>query len=105
MKSIGFDFGSIATKAVVLDGRGEILLALDRRKDNDDPLAIDEFLSDLGSRFPSERFACAVAGIESEKLPREIGAINVLTAIAHGARSVAPASRTVIEIGGHTSKF
>ncbi len=48
MRSIGFDFGSGTTKAIVLDAQGAIETTLYRRKAQDDLAAIDAFLHGIG---------------------------------------------------------
>lgn len=105
MKSIGFDFGSISTKAVVLDDEGQVVLTLDRRKGRDEICSIDEFLALAAREFPGARFRCAIAGLESVGGSGGISSVNSLMAIARGVQCLAPQARSVIEIGGHTSKF
>ena len=92
MRSIGFDFGSIYTKGVLLDEQSRPELTLYCRKDRDDRAAIARFLDQIHARYPGDRFACGFAS-------------NALLAIGRGASLLEPAARTVIEIGGQTSKF
>ncbi len=92
MRSIGFDFGSIYTKAVLLDEGSRPELTLYCRKERGGRAAIDLFLDDIHGRYPGQRFAFGIAS-------------NALLTIGRGARLMYPAARSVIEIGGQTSKF
>lgn len=97
MPSIGVDLGSVYTKAVVLDGDGHVVRSLCRKKSADDLEALATFFGPTGS------FHCGVAGIT--KRSARIATANPLMAIAAGITALHPRARSVIEIGGHTSKF
>lgn len=92
MRSIGFDFGSIYTKGVLLDERSHPELTLYARKELGDREAVARFLDDVHRRHPGDRFRCEIAS-------------NPLLAIGRGARLLDATVRSVIEIGGQTSKF
>lgn len=104
MHAIGFDFGSVYTKAVLLDADGNIDLACYARKGIDDRKAIDEFFGAVGLRIPGGRFHAGATGMEADRsgglLP-----VNAVIAIAEGIGRLHPGVRSIIEIGGHTSKF
>jgi activator of 2-hydroxyglutaryl-CoA dehydratase len=52
MHAIGFDFGSVYIKAVLLDADGIIDLACYAKKGIDDRKAIDEFFGKVEARIP-----------------------------------------------------
>jgi hypothetical protein len=52
MHSIGFDFGSVYAKAVLLDAGGKVDLTCYAKKGVDDRKAFDEFFNKVGARFP-----------------------------------------------------
>jgi predicted CoA-substrate-specific enzyme activase len=93
MGTIGFDFGSVYTKAVLLDGDGHTVHSLC-------------FLGEIGRRYPHERFEAAVTGIDSSFLADgALAPVNDIIAIAAGIRHLGVAAQSVIEVGGHTAKF
>ncbi|HYM60444.1 MAG TPA: acyl-CoA dehydratase activase, partial [Thermoanaerobaculia bacterium] len=103
MRSIGFDSGSVATKAVLLDEQGRIEATLYRRRTADDSAALEDFLCGVSAGDPEERFHAGVVGIEH--LPERVLTLNGIVAIAKGVEALHPGVRSIIEIGGHTSKF
>jgi predicted CoA-substrate-specific enzyme activase len=104
MYTIGFDFGSVYTKAVLLDAGGNVQLTCYAKKGIDDRKLIDEFFGKVALRVPGGRFHAGAAGIEAGRsgglLP-----VNAIIAIAEGIGRLHPGARSIIEIGGHTSKF
>jgi predicted CoA-substrate-specific enzyme activase len=104
MQAIGFDFGSVYTKAVLLDADGNIDLTCYAKKGIDDRKAIEEFFKEVELRIAGARLNAGAAGIEAGRsgglLP-----VNAIIAIAEGIGQLHPGARSVIEIGGHTSKF
>ncbi|HEX7070013.1 MAG TPA: hypothetical protein VF190_04375 [Rhodothermales bacterium] len=102
MASIGFDLGSVYTKAVLLDDHGRIELTLYRKKSEGDGATVDSFLDQIESLYPTRSFHAGVAGSRGTG---PLVATNALFAIASGVGLLQPAARSIIEIGGHTSKF
>ncbi|MBN2321943.1 MAG: hypothetical protein JXR49_22890, partial [Acidobacteria bacterium] len=104
MQAIGFDFGSVYTKAVLLDADGNIDLTCYAKKGIDDRKGIDEFFREVELRMPGVRLHAGAAGIEAGSrgglLP-----VNAIVAIAEGIGRLHPGAGSTIEIGGHTSKF
>jgi predicted CoA-substrate-specific enzyme activase len=104
MHAIGLDFGSVYIKAVLLDASGNVDLTCYAKKGMDDHKTIDEFFERVNLRFPGARFHAGSAGIEAGRsggfLP-----VNAIIAIAEGIGRLHPGARSIIEIGGHTSKF
>ncbi len=100
MKSIGFDFGSVYTKAVLLDDDGRIEHALYRKKDAGDLAALHAFIDAAGER----QVRAGVIGLNKTGNGRVLVS-NALVGIAAGIAHLHPRTRSVIEIGGHTSKF
>jgi predicted CoA-substrate-specific enzyme activase len=97
MHSVGLDFGSVYTKAVLVDGRGQVVRSLYRKKAADDLDALERFLEEIRG----ERFRCGIVGLRSRRLVSS----NALMAIAAGVARLHEGVRSVIEIGGHTAKF
>jgi predicted CoA-substrate-specific enzyme activase len=104
MYTIGFDFGSVYTKAVLLDTDGNVDLTCYAKKGIDDRKLIDEFFGEVGLRVPGGRFHAGAAGIEAGR-SGSLLPVNAIIAIAAGIGRLHPGARSVIEIGGHTSKF
>ena len=104
MPVIGFDFGSVYTKAVLLDADGNVDLSCYAKKGIDDRKLIDEFFGKVALRIPGLRFHAGAAGIEAGRsgglLP-----VNAIIAMAEGVGRLHPGARSILEIGGHTSKF
>lgn len=106
MWSLGLDLGSVTSRCVALDERGEVAAALSRRRDGGERAAVGAFLEGLFPLAPGVRFRVGFAG--SDALLRARGGaapVNALAAVAAGVRHLHPRARSVIEIGGHTAKF
>ncbi len=105
MQALGFDFGSVYTKAVLLDEEGQVVRSLYRKKSADDLAALETFLDAIRGG-PGERFRGGITGLTPTSIARGRFAVtNPLMAIASGVARLHPGARSVIEIGGHTSKF
>jgi predicted CoA-substrate-specific enzyme activase len=106
MKSIGFDFGSVCTKAVLLGANGVVELAVSRRKISGGAAVVDDILDEIAAGFPDERFRLGTtAPSQTAVAGRGMVSSNPLLAIATGIGGLHPTARSVIEIGGHTSKL
>ncbi len=105
MRAIGVDFGSVTTKAVLVDSSGSVELSLCSKK-GENAAALGTFLAQVARLHPGERFSASVAGSDpSSTAQRRVPAVSSLAAIARGVRRDHPRARSVIEIGGHASKF
>ena len=106
---LGIDCGSISLNlALLLDGDERPVTIYRRTRGR--PLATfvetsDELIEKLSEDLPIT--GAMVTGSARELISRslEIPAINEITAHATGVHHVAPAVRTIIEIGGQDSKF
>ena len=105
MRSIGFDFGSVYTKAVLLDGEGNLALTCYAKNGEDDRRLIGEFLAEAAGGCPDARFLAGATGMEPAQLPPALHAANAVIAIAEGAHRLHPGVKSVVEIGGQTAKF
>jgi activator of 2-hydroxyglutaryl-CoA dehydratase len=106
MNSIGFDLGSVCTKAVLLGANGAVELAVSRRKISGGAPVVDDILDEIATAFPDERFRLGTtAPSQTATDRRSMVSSNPLLAIATGIGVLHPAARSVIEIGGHTSKL
>ena len=106
MRAIGFDFGSVYTKAVFLDRDGHTAHSLSVKKGPDDLAALHGFLAEIERCHPHGRFQTGVTGLDPALLgERELAPVNGIIAIASGIRHLGIPAQSVIEIGGHTAKF
>jgi predicted CoA-substrate-specific enzyme activase len=107
---LGIDVGSISTKAVAIDGEGNLLAKVYLRTRADPLGAAAECLKRLGQAL-GEQLAVqgvGVTGSGRELVARFVGADvikNEITAQARAAWAVDPEVDTVFEIGGQDSKY
>ncbi|MBI4860267.1 MAG: hypothetical protein HY815_08390 [Candidatus Riflebacteria bacterium] len=93
MKLVGFDFGSVYTKAVVLGIDGSVEISLYEKKAGDGALAIERVLSQVALRFPDGSFKLGITGIDPSGLDRwPVCAVNPVVAITVGLGAVCPTS-------------
>jgi predicted CoA-substrate-specific enzyme activase len=104
MHAIGFDFGSVYTKAVLLDAGGNVDLTCYAKKGIEDRKAIDDFFERVETRIPGACFHAGATGIEADR-SGDLLPVNAIISIAEGIGRLHPGARSIIEIGGHTSKF
>jgi len=108
--SLGIDVGSISTKGVILDGRGEVVADAYLLTEGN-PLDSARCLLDiLGRAAPNDIQITAVGTTGSAR--RLVGAMvgadsvkNEITAHAVGTLSRHPDVRTILEIGGQDAKM
>ena len=106
MLSLGLDLGSVTTRCVVLDERGGVEVAFQRRKGPDDLAALEGFLEGLGPRLAGRTLRVGIVGSGTcGALGAGVAVVNALVAVARGVRHFHPGARCVVEIGGHTAKF
>lgn len=106
MKTVGFDFGSVYTKALLVDEGKPTDLSLYRKKDADDSAAISEYLDEVAARFPGEHFKVGITGIAcSGENPINVARVNAIIAVATGAMALGFRGRSIIEIGGQNAKL
>ncbi len=106
MLTLGLDLGSVSTRCVALDERGDVVASLSRRKDRDDAEALGRFLDELEPLAGRRRLRVGVVGGEALRVRGGRAAVvNALFAVAAGVRRWHPMARSVVEIGGHTAKF
>lgn len=106
MWALGLDLGSVTTRCVALDERGEVVAALSRRRDAGDAEALASFLDALSPLVPGGAVASGAVGGDPEgRWGGFLVPVNALVAVAEGVRRLHPRARSVIEIGGHTAKF
>ncbi|MCX7681305.1 MAG: 2-hydroxyglutaryl-CoA dehydratase, partial [Anaerolineae bacterium] len=107
---LGIDVGSVTTKFVAVDRRGELLTSLYLRTAGQPIQALREGLTELAERLPSDARVLGVGTTGSGRQLADaiIGADvvkNEITAHAIAAWHFVPDVRTVIDIGGQDSKL
>lgn len=110
---MGVDIGSTSTKAVLLDGRGSVLLDLYRKTLGDPIGAVKMLFTALESLQDESGVVLEVMGMATTGSGRKLigqvtGAdiiINEITAHVIGALETDPEVETIFEIGGQDSKF
>ncbi|MCC6132002.1 MAG: hypothetical protein IT186_18930 [Acidobacteria bacterium] len=103
MLAVGLDLGSVQTKAVLLDGDRVVRGSLCRRRGSDDLEALDSLI--LEAAPPSTAAVTGCVWNASGKLPPGVASGNSILAVAAAIHHLNPLIRSVIEIGGHTSKL
>lgn len=104
---VGIDIGSLATKAVLLNGEKEVtgyvvtLTGADSNKAGQ--TAIDRLIKDAGIN-PAQIAYMLSTGYGRENINLSNGQLTEITCHARGAVHIDPAVRTVIDIGGQDSK-
>lgn len=106
MRSLGFDFGSVYTKAVLIDGSGRVLASQYAKNGAGEAAALEQFLDQIETDHPGDAFRVGLAALGARSAAqRSVSTVNPILAIAAGLRRLHPHARSIIEIGGHTSKF
>lgn len=96
MITLGLDSGSTTTKAVLFDGQ---ILAKELLPTGNNPRAM---LEHFYQKYPAD--VVIVTGYGRDLLPVADRKVTEITCHARGAHYLAPATRTVIDIGGQDSK-
>ncbi len=105
---VGLDIGSVAAKAVVIDGSGQVLNEFYVRTKGQPVETARGVLADVLSSAPLERIAgLALTGTGGKLLGHVLGieAVNEVVAQSTGTAAFYPDVRTIIEMGGEDSKL
>ena len=109
---LGIDIGSISTKGVIIDGRGNILTGEYLLTEGNPIGAVKNLLCSLRDKFTGkdqyEIVSVGTTGSARKLIGVMTGAAvvkNEITAHAIGTTSVIPGVRTIFEIGGQDSKI
>lgn len=106
MKAIGFDFGSVYTKGVLVDNGQATEISFYRKKDAEDLSAISDFLAKISARFPNEKFRTGISGLaKSADNNGPFQLVNSIVATAEGARAMGFFGRSILEIGAQNAKL
>lgn len=107
---LGVDVGSISTKGIVVDAKGEIVAHEYLWTEGNPIEATKRLIECLAKQLPSDIEVCAVGTTGSAR--KLVGSIlgaqvvkNEITAHAIGIMSRVPDVRTIFEIGGQDSKI
>ncbi|MHB0970544.1 MAG: acyl-CoA dehydratase activase [Thermoanaerobaculia bacterium] len=105
MRALGFDIGSVYVKAVFIDDDG-VRLSHYHKIGTGDAAALAAFFDAVAVAAPGEAFRVGLAAVASRGRKGDpVRTVNPIVAIAAAMRRIHPDARSVIEIGGHTSKF
>jgi predicted CoA-substrate-specific enzyme activase len=106
MLSLGFDFGSLYAKAVLLDAQGQVQDAFYRRRAPGEVEALAAFLEGLEARHAGLPVRVGATGGEGPgALGRVAAHSNGILAVGAGVRAFHPGVRNIIEVGGQTAKY
>jgi len=106
MRALGFDFGSVYVKGVLLDSDGRVSSTLYKKRGVDDFAAISQFLANIFAESPGEKFKTGITGFsrtgESDK---DAVIVNPLQATVLGARRLGFDGSSILEAGGQHARF
>ena len=106
MKSIGFDFGSVYTKGILIEDGRPTRLMFCQKKTGAEQAAVEAFLAEVEASFPGEHFYVGITGINCHELNKNgFASANSILATALGVRALGFSGRSVIEIGGQNAKL
>ena len=106
MYIIGFDFGSVFNKAVLVDEKGSVLLRFYERGSENTLSFINRVVSDAVAKSRQDRFVFGFTGIKPQ-LRHQFDSLYCpeIVGVSLGISHLHPEARGVIEIGGQTSKY
>jgi predicted CoA-substrate-specific enzyme activase len=106
MRALGFDVGSVYVKAVFINDDAGVCLSHYHKIGAGDAAALDAFFDAVEVSAPGEAFHVGFAAVTSRARPGDrVRTVNPIIAIAEAMRRIHPEAKSIIEIGGHTSKF
>ena len=107
MKTIGLDVGSTTLKCVVLDEDRTILYKNYQRHLSKSAFFASAYLEEIARRFPGEKMRLAVSGSAGMGFaePYGIPFVQEVYAARIAARTFAPGTDVVIELGGEDAKI
>lgn len=103
---LGFDFGSVFNKAVLLDEGGGILHSSYERSSEDTVKFINDFLSKAVSKSCSDSFIFSFTGLKPDSASKlNNNYCSEIVAVATGINHLSLGASGIIEIGGHSSRY
>ena len=105
---MGIDIGSTTVKILILDTeKNEVLYNKYERHHAEQWNTAQRLLKDVAAQFPGKRFRIAICGSGGKPISDKIGAhyVQEVVANASAVRTLYPASRTAIELGGQDAKI
>ncbi|MGC8927537.1 MAG: acyl-CoA dehydratase activase [Myxococcota bacterium] len=106
MYYLGFDFGSVFNKAILLNENREILLYFYERANEDRLLFVQRVIMESTKKTKEERFIFGFTGVRPEKEhPFNKFYTGEIVAVKSGASYLHPEAVSIIEIGGHSLKY
>ncbi len=110
---LGIDVGSISTKLVLINQKGEILYHLYKRTEGNPINAVQKGLKHLQGYLEEKNLDAEITGVGTTGSARHLAGVitgadlikNEITAHAKGTSFLVPDVRTIIEIGGQDSKI
>ena len=106
MRALGFDFGSVYVKGILLDSDGRVSSTLYKKRGVDDFSAISQFLANIFAEFPGEKFKTGITGFSrTGESGKDAVIVNPLQATVLGARRLGFAGSSILEAGGQHARF
>ncbi len=106
MRLIGLDFGSVYFKGVVINQGTRIDHSWYCKNTGNTIDLLDSFLTKISELFPEEKFKVGITGMNiSNDSSNTIHHTNEIIALTSGVLPFCRDCRSIIEIGGQTSKF
>lgn len=103
---LGFDFGSVFNKAVILDENKNHLLSFYERANEDRLVFVQRVIREAIKKTNTDRFAFGFTGVRPEKEHTyNLFYTGEIVAIKNGASFLHPEALSIIEIGGHSLKY
>jgi predicted CoA-substrate-specific enzyme activase len=110
LAAIGLDVGSVNVRGGLLSGEGRVLWTGSRPLGGRVLDALRALLDDLarsGALSPEQPLRVRVVGVGRERVAAAlcVETVNEVVALAEAAVRLAPSARSIIEVGGHTSRW
>ncbi len=106
MRLIGLDFGSVYFKGIAINRDTRIDHSWYYKNTGNTIDLLDSFLSKISELFPDEKFKAGITGINvSDDSLNTVYYTNEIIALTSGVLHFYPDCKSIIEIGGQTSKF
>ena len=103
---VGIDVGSTTVKAVVMDGRGEILWKRYQRHNTRQATLLRDFLAAIEADFAGRALRMYITGSGGRAVAPHVNAqyIQEVNAVTYAVERLCPGTGSVVELGGQDAK-